>query len=84
MARFIYGLVLFGLGLIQDDSRVAAKHSDGANGNDTTEGNSVENLEERVEKATRAVAPVLLPMIDALGGLEIEETVAGAGAGEES
>jgi len=83
-ARFIYGLVLFGLGLIQDDTRAAAATSDQPNGDGNPDGNGVNGLEKQVEKATRAVAPVLLPMIDALGGLQIEPGVEPAGAGEET
>ena len=82
-ARFIYGLVLFGLGLIQEDSRSVTSPED-ENGGRTADGNGSENVEKRVERATRAVAPVLLPMIDALGGLQIEPGVEPAGAGEES
>lgn len=80
-ARFIYGLVLFGLGLIQDDSRMANGQEENA---DPAQPNGTEPVEARVDKATRAVAPVLLPMIDALGGLQGESTVLAMGAGEEN
>jgi hypothetical protein len=81
-ARFTYGVVLFGLGLIQDDSRAVGTAADDVGTPPNGEGNG-ENLEARVERATRAVAPVLLPMIDALGGLG-EENIEAAGAGEET
>ena len=81
-ARFIYGLVLFGLGLIQEDARSASGPTE-ENGSGTADGNGSESVEKRVERATRAVAPVLLPMIEALGGLQFEPGVELAGAGEE-
>jgi len=40
------------------------------------------NIEDRVETFTRAVAPVLLPMIESLAGLEIEETASADASGD--
>lgn len=67
-ARFIYGLVLIGLGLLQDERALKklAKSLD-AEGEEPQDEVSVEEIVERV---SRSIAPVLLPMIDALGGLE--------------
>jgi len=66
-ARFKYGLVLLGLGLLQNyiQSR-KAKNDNNNDGNDhDSEGT---NIEDKVEEFTKAVAPVLLPIIDFLGG----------------
>lgn len=59
-ARFIYGLVLIGVALIQEE----------AEGKQTDE---EKDIETTVEETTRAVATVILPMIEALGGLDTEE-----------
>jgi len=57
-ARFRLGMVLLGMGLIRQD----------------IEDNTKEGVEEKIEEFTKAIAPILLPMIDGLGGeLEIEE-----------
>ena len=40
------------------------------------------NIEKRVEEFTKAVAPVLLPMINSLGSLDVEPAMASSTAGE--
>jgi hypothetical protein len=61
--QFIYGLVLVGLALLQDHQRRAKDSKvDGAD-----EAESVENY---VTRTARALAPVLLPLIQAIGSLE--------------
>ncbi len=62
--QFTYGFVLVGLALIQD----AHRHI--VNGDD--ESISVETL---VERTTRALAPVLLPLIESIGGLSSDDAV---------
>ena len=69
-SRFIYGLVLIGLGLLQDE-RTLKKIVQAAE-DEEEEAQTEANIEDIVERVARSIAPVLLPMIDALGGLEVE------------
>lgn len=61
-ARFKYGLVLLGLALLKEDNR-----------NRNIENGEYESLEDHVFKVSQAVAPILLPMIQSLGDLEVDE-----------
>jgi len=83
-ARFVYGMVLLGLGLLQQDETDKAVRSKAANGEEEQQDDETEkNIEAKVGEFTRAVAPVLLPMIESLGDLEEDENVpVFAGAGE--
>jgi hypothetical protein len=77
-ARFVYGMVLLGLGLLHEEEQTNRVVID----NPENSRNQIQgqiNIEEKVELFTKAVAPVLLPMIDYLGGLDLEE-----GAGTDS
>ena len=78
-SRFKYALVLIGLALLQEEQ--AKKNSEPDQEEDDT--NEV-NIEDRVEQFSKAVAPILLPMINSLGELEIEEesVMAVDGSGE--
>ena len=80
-ARFMYGMVLLGLALLQQE---AQGKPDKQATQETEEDENEEggNIEDRVEQFSKAVAPVLLPMIDALGGLELEESAAMVASGE--
>lgn len=65
-SRWKYGLVLIGMALIHDD--IQSKKS-----RETKEDehpNQEESVEVKIERFTRAVGPVLLPMINSLGSLE--------------
>ncbi len=64
-ARFTYGMVLVGLGLLQQH----AETNKNGNSEDGEEDNEV-NIEERVALTTRALSPIILPMIDSLGALD--------------
>jgi len=78
-SRFELGMMLTGLALIyQDklDQKQAGSNEDGA------ESGSKESIELRVAQATKALAPFLLPMIDALGALDEEKVAAGSASGE--
>jgi len=66
-AKFIFGMVLLGMGLIHEDMK---KSKTGGNGEDDEE-ESV-SVEQSVLSFTRAVAPILIPMIDELGGLDAD------------
>lgn len=64
-AKFVFANVLVGLGVLNDPKR---------DGDDALE--SLETPEGRVASTTRALAPVLLPMIEFLGSLDSEEVSA--------
>jgi hypothetical protein len=74
-SRFIYGMVLLGMGLLQQEGREAV--GEGQAG----EEKGVPAIEDAIERFTRAVSPVLLPMIESLGSLDIT-TVGGVVAEE--
>lgn len=80
-ARFVYGMVLLGLALLQEEKRTdqsTTKHEE--NGFDAEHNGT--RIEEMVETFSKAVAPVLLPMIDHLGALDLEDYVASSASGE--
>lgn len=68
-ARFKYGLVLIGLGMLHDD---LSREGSGENGEADPEAEKP-LIEERIQRFTQAIAPILLPMIDSLGELRIED-----------
>jgi hypothetical protein len=73
--RFKYGNVLLGLALLHQEEldkklRRAKREKEG---DDDDDEESEVNIEDRVEQFTRAIAPVLLPMIESLGGLDVAE-----------
>jgi hypothetical protein len=76
--RWQYALVLVGLALLHDDKQKSksgvAKAKDGAwqeTDADRDESGS-EQIDQRIEALTIALAPVLLPMIESLGALDID------------
>ncbi len=76
-ARFMYGMVLVGLGMLQQDIADQSGRSDEAEEND-----GCGNIEERVEGVTKALAPIMLPMIDSLGALDVAEVESSSSSGE--
>jgi hypothetical protein len=81
-ARFIYGMVLLGLALLHQDSSTKKALDEALAG--TFEGQTSEvTIEQKVEEFSKAVAPVLLPMIDYLGDIDLEETQSAAWVGGE-
>jgi len=68
-AKFVYGMVLIGLGLLRGDIKeeMLREVQEGQDGEPAKE-----NIEDRVESVTRDVAPVLIPAIDHLGALDEE------------
>ena len=64
-AKFKYGNVL-GLAMLHDDAKISAKGEEQANENEV-------QVADQIGKITRAVAPVLLPMIDQLSGIDDAE-----------
>jgi hypothetical protein len=83
-ARFTYGLVLLGLALVQEHeaAKAKAKKADAEEEEREEEDKGEANIERRVAEFTRAVAPVLLPMIESLGDLDEDPTPAVVGSGE--
>jgi hypothetical protein len=63
-ARYKYGMVLIGTDYLHDQ-----KLKNHNNHND----NGEENILTKISYATEVISPILLPMISALGDLEIEE-----------
>ena len=79
-ARWKYGFVLIGLALLHDENQAKKTREETEDTNqDEENGDSIEN---RVERFTRAIAPVLLPIISSLGALELEEAMASVSSGE--
>jgi len=79
-ARFKCAMVLVGLGLLQQEMTRPAMKEDDANGDD--EKDVGDGIESRVERVTRALAPIMLPMIDSLGALDLAELEASNASGE--
>lgn len=76
-AKFVYGNVLVGLALIHQ------RRSRPAGDVEAADGNGESTIEDLVESTTKALAPFLVPMIDYLGSLTSEDTVAAAQTGDE-
>lgn len=72
-AKFKYGMTLVGLGALRRASELKGVTVDSLDlpGRDVR--SNGQSGEELVAMATDVVAPMLLPMIDGLGGLELEE-----------
>jgi hypothetical protein len=81
-AQFKYGLVLVGLALLQDESATAdSNHASNGNHKDSDEVGE-DNVEDRVARYTRAIAPVLVPMITSLAELDDEAVLETVASGE--
>lgn len=79
-ARFVYAMVLVGLGLLQQD--ITEQSSKGDEPETDEDNEACGNVEERVERVTRALAPIMLPMIESLGALDVAEVEANTASGE--
>lgn len=74
-------MVLLGLALLQEEKQAEELTSKaGKNGHDGE--NDDIPIEDRVEVFSKAVSPVLLPMIDYLGALDLEDEPAANTSGE--
>lgn len=80
-ARYIYGLVLIGLALIQEDVKKEKRQSTDKEA-ESNENNGI-TLEEQVFQTSAAIAPVLLPLIESLGGLSEEKISIGSQIGDD-
>lgn len=82
--RFKYGLVLLGLALLHQERQKLKKalhDGDQKVDNDNAEG---WDIEKKVEEFSSAVAPVLLPLIESLGDLDIDKNYISDVSGEET
>ena len=68
-ARWQYGMVLIGMALLKDDKAPGVFDGNGQE----SEGDEKESPEDIVYKATAAIAPVLLPLIEHLGALSDDD-----------
>ena len=63
-ARFKFGMVLLGMSLLNFDN-ISKK--------DTSQENDSTSIYEKITIFSRAISPILLPMISSLGDLEMED-----------
>lgn len=81
-ARWIYGLALIGMALIQADVKAEKRETSEESEEQTEEGEAL-SLEEQVFRTSAAVAPVLLPLIESLGSLTEEQVAVGSQVGDD-
>lgn len=76
-AKFKYGNVLFGLAILHDrEAKNGSTKESSSSGQRNANGSGLDNdrsPDDQVRSVTAAVAPVILPMIDQLSGLEEED-----------
>jgi hypothetical protein len=80
-ARFVYGMVLLGLALLQEEKQ-AEELASKAKANGHERDSNIVPIEDRVEAFSKAMSPVLLPMIEHLGTLDLEEEATTSTSGE--
>ncbi len=83
-AKFVYGLILVGLGLMREYRDIEKKMKSETHGNGDSESwvNAI-TIEDYVRETTRALAPFMLPIIDRLGSLSEEELEIAGEAGDD-
>ena len=77
-ARWRYSMVLVGLALLHDEAKKPKKKSEEVKEEEL----GPDYREVRVERLTRALAPVILPMIESLGALELDQVLSATASGE--
>ena len=70
--QFMYAQVLIGMAMLNDDALVASSPAEDENGDGDEEREAVET---RIRRVSAAVAPVILPMVDVLASLRVEDVV---------
>jgi len=70
-AQFLYGMVLIGLGILKQTFQPPKRTSGVAEAENTAQ--VLTDPEAVVAHATDAIAPMLLPMIHVLGGIDVED-----------
>jgi hypothetical protein len=81
-ARWIYGLALLGMALIQADAK-AEKSEGSGKPKEHAEDEGTLTLEEHVFQTSTALAAVLLPLIESLGSLTEELVTVGSQVGDD-
>lgn len=81
-AQFKYGLVLVGLALLQQDTQNRKSQGGREDDEETEENGHKENVENRIKAVSKALAPIIIPMIDSLGALDLEGSLPKDGSGE--
>jgi hypothetical protein len=81
-ARFKYGLVLVGLALLLQDAQNKKRQVGKEAEEEFEENGHNENVENRVKTVSQALAPIIIPMIDSLGALDLETSFPQYGSGE--
>ncbi len=66
--QFTYGLVLVGMAILQDHSQRSRRNAAAEDGDGDRS-----SVEDTVAATTRALAPILLPLIEAIGGLSADD-----------
>lgn len=66
-AKYKFGIVLVGLALLNDNSKVKKEEE--------KEESESESIFSIIEKVTQAISPIIIPMIDGLGSLEMQDTI---------
>lgn len=79
-AKFKYGNVLLGLALLHDDK----KHKSDKDPHEKKDDDDGESVEDRIRNLSRAVAPVLIPIIDQLSALDEDMLTELSAAGEDA
>jgi hypothetical protein len=80
-ARFVFGMILLGLGLLHQETQDSRSESAREDDELDIPAESL-NIEDKVEGVTKALAPILLPMIDHLGALDLESDTTADISGE--
>lgn len=81
-AKFKYGMVLLGLALLHQEAQDKKKRLADEDDDESNNDESKDNVEDKVAKFSRAIAPVLLPVIDSLGALDLESDLVADASGE--
>jgi hypothetical protein len=80
--RFKTGIVLVGLALLHEDIQDKKDRDEVEEEAQQTDGEDEGNIEDKVEQVSKAIAPVLLPMINYLGTLGLESASGSDASGE--
>ena len=85
-AKFKYGNVLLGLGMLHADGLKSGEQKQEGKGqdrDDSRDGSSGGTVQDEIRRVSSAVAPVLIPMIDQLGGLNEDDLEVLSSVGED-
>jgi hypothetical protein len=83
-ARWKFGLVLVGLALLHDDVQSKNNRKEKEEDPENPDSSNPEDVETKIEHFSKALAPVLLPIINSLGSLDLESALAMNSSGEDT